>query len=106
MVCDERHLTVPGLRHPAISVWGDMRDHSTPSTVNGQTMHDILGITVRAYDLDGEDLGQISLPAPVLVGDLASFERGLAPEIVSVLREGGLPIAVKLRPVRFQPARR
>jgi len=29
-------------------------------------MFEQVGITVRAYDLDGEDLGQIYVPAPSL----------------------------------------
>ena len=34
-----------------------------------------IGITIRAYDLDGEDLGEIHLPAPVLVGDVPGGQR-------------------------------
>ena len=66
-----------------------------------------IGTTIRAYDLHGEDVGQIQLPAPVLVGDVAAFEHGPSHEIVSVLQDDeGRPVAVKLRPVRLHVGRR
>ena len=61
---------------------------------------------MRTYDLDGEDLGELHLPTPVLVGDLVAPEDGPAYEIVSVLHdEAGQPIAMKLLPGRFHAAR-
>ena len=66
-----------------------------------------IGITIRASILDSEDLRQIHLPTPVLVGDVAAFEHGPPPEVIDVLHdEDGLPVAAKLRPVRLQAARR
>ena len=62
---------------------------------------------MRAYDLDGAEIGEIHLPAPVLVGDVAALEHGPGYEVVSVLHDDdGTPIAVTLRPVRFHAARR
>ena len=36
-------------------------------------MSDATGIKVRAYDLDGDDLGEVHVPLPVLVGDVVAF---------------------------------
>ena len=69
-------------------------------------MSALLGINLRAYGRDGEELGEIHLPTPVLVGDVAAFEDGLAHEIISVLHgDDGTPVAVTLRPVRFHAGR-
>ena len=90
-----------------MSVLAILRGDRPAPTVNGQMMHDLLGISLRAYGLDGEELGELHLPDPVLVGDIAAFEQGPAHEIVSVLHDKhGQPIAAKLRLVRFHPARR
>jgi hypothetical protein len=54
-----------------MSVWDTLHDRVTAPTVNDRTMHDLIGITIRTYDPNGEELGEIHLPTPVLVGDVA-----------------------------------
>lgn len=78
-----------------MSVSAILRVHVTAPTVSRQTMNDKIGIRLRAYDHDGDELGEISLPTPVVVGDIAALEDGPAHEIIiSVLHaDDGAAIA-------------
>lgn len=63
-------------------------------------VEDAAGIKVRAYDLEGGDLGEVHLPLPVLIGDLVAFGEGPAHAIVDVLHaQDGRAVGVKVRRV-------
>jgi len=66
-------------------------------------MGDQTGTKVRAYDVGGDDLGEVHLPLPILVGDVVAFDQGPAHEIIAVLyADDGRPVGVRVRPIQFR----
>ena len=62
-------------------------------------MLETVGVRVRAYSLDGVDLGDVHAPHPLLIGDVIALSAGPPLKVVAVLEADLLPIGVSVRPV-------
>jgi hypothetical protein len=57
------------------------------------------GVKVRAYSLNGVDLGNVHAPPPIVVGDTLALSAGPPLKVVAVLGDHDQPCSVKVRPV-------
>jgi hypothetical protein len=63
------------------------------------TMSSMVGVKVRAYLLDGGDLGNVHAPPPVVAGDVIALSVGPPLKVVAVVGDHDQPSSVKVRPV-------
>ena len=63
------------------------------------TMVDSVGVRVRAYSLDGVDLGDVHAPPPLLIGDVIALSAGPPLKVVAMLEADNRPVGVTVRPV-------